>query len=50
MKKYQFNKIINGINYKFDLDLRPHVIFIGSLELVALIILIKIISKNWGVF
>ena len=46
MKQYKFNKNINGIKFKFDLDLRPHVIglFIGEIALLVLVIvtLVKI--------
>ena len=39
MKQYKFNKNINGIKFKFDLDLRPHVIalFIGEMTLLVLV-------------
>lgn len=40
MKQYKFNKNINGIKFKFDLDLSPHVIglFIGEIALLVLVI------------
>jgi hypothetical protein len=40
VKNYKFNKKINGINFRFDLDLRPHTVAITIVEIVAVIGLI----------
>ena len=36
MKRYKFTKTINGIKFKFDLDLRPRVFIFLILELSIL--------------
>lgn len=49
MKRYIFNKNINGIKFKFDLDLRPHVLILTAIELGLVAIMIKyLISLIWG--
>ena len=40
MKRYKFTKIIKGIKFNFDLDLRPRVIIALVLELGFLVWLI----------
>lgn len=49
MKRYIFNKNIHGINFKCDLDLRPHVLILAGFEISIAIIGIRyLINLIWG--
>lgn len=45
MKKYNIDKRINGIDFKLNLDLRPHVIALSVIEVAILIEIIRLIIK-----
>ena len=45
MKEIKLNKRIKGIKFKIDLDLRPRVFILATIEIAILLVVIKLIMR-----